>query len=262
MEENYDCLPDNNTTVSTMSFNKPVISVVIGQGLNKIIKAGHVEFTNEIICQKIILKGINCDISNYSFFIECINANNDIRNIATGDTINLRRHNWFSETKYRIIAQDDINIENVIAEFSISWPSRQLGVNAKNDLVSLLIIQSDPNISLPKRTFWNMWSRIGQGITQELEEYRETGKLLGAIGYTHNNLFRGIRSVFEHGTDDQIRALVYAITSMYNYTCDNLRFHGKKLTETLEIDHLFRDIGVIYGYEYHISDEFIMYFRD
>jgi len=36
---------------------------------------------------------------------------------------------------------------------------------------------------------------------------------------------------------------------------------GNTVTADIEIDALIYDLGIIYGYEYPISDEFLLYFR-
>lgn len=281
LDEYFDELPMDSKKEIVVRNNRtptaPIVSIVIGQGLNKIIRPGYIEFTTDIICQKIILKGINCNPADYSFFIECINGGNvNCMNIHSGDTISMKRVNWFSETKYRLMAYYsgsssdspiECGIESIVAEFSISWPSRSFGPNAKSDIVSLIVIQSDPEVSLPKRAFWYLWSRIGTGIIDILDIYRETGQLPAMTESGGNpTLFRGIRSVLEHGNEYQIQTIVYAITSISIEDPKDFKnrvsggVSGKKMTESLEIDSLVRDMNIIYGYEYLINDEFLLNF--
>jgi len=258
--------------------NKPLVSVVIGQGLSKVIKHNHVEFTENIICQKIIIKGINCEPSNILFEIVS-DAGKSIQ-VQSGDVISLSLSNWFSPSVYRLIANrgsiDYDNQEYTVAEFSVSWPSRRLAPNVKSDFTSLMAVQSNENISLPKRTFWSFWSRLGTGINSELEEYRKTGRLhslpeLLVAGYTdvmsvntnHDTEYlRGIRSILENGSDAQINALMYFLIGVTVDNPDKFRFNGQKLTYGIEFNKLIYDVGVLYGYEYPINDEFLLAFRN
>jgi len=245
---------------------KPIVSIILGQGLQKIVKQGHVEFTEDLICQRIIIKGINCVPSNYVFELICDNGNT--MQIQSGDMLSLRRMNWFRESVYHIVAttsngtNDWTSQETTVATFTISWPSRQMGPNAKSDFTALMVIQGDEHLSLPKRTFWSFWSRLGQGIIGDLEEYRKHGSLPKLPEKMIDpNHFRGIRSVLEHGDDKQIQALMYYAIGTVATDPQKLRFMGNTVTADIEIDALIYDLGIIYGYEYPISDEFLLYFR-
>lgn len=256
--------------------NKPLVSVVIGQGLSKVIKQNSVEFTEPIVCQKIMIKGINCNPSDILF--EIVSDTGQAMQVQSGDVISLGMNNWFSPSVYRLIANkgsiDYDNQEYMVAEFSVSWPSRRHSASVKSDFTSLMAIQANENISLPKRSFWSFWSRLGTGINAELEEYRKTGRLhslpeLSSAGttmkitqITQTDHLRGIRSVLENGADHQINALMYYLIGVTVDNPDKFRFNGQKMTEDIEFDKLIFDIGVLYGYEYPISDEFILNFRN
>lgn len=255
----YTTMPDSSAPL------RPIVSVMFGQGQPKIIRQGHVEFTDNIICQKITIKGINCNPADILF--ELVSDTGQAMHITNNDSICLYRTTWFTPTKYRLtatygLADTDFCREITVAEFSISWPARQLGANVKSDFISLIVIQGDAEISLPKRTFWNMWNRLGTGINIELEEYRKSGRL-SAIDHVaaDGTFFKGLRSVFENGTDSQIIALVYWTTGMIVADPSKFRFKGAKQTSSLDFEGLIYDIGIMFGYEYPISDELLMYFR-
>lgn len=258
---------DNANTLDSHSSDfvpgfRPIISVIFGQGQNKIIRPGHVEFTDPIICQKITIKGINCNPADLMF--ELVSDTGQSMHVVNGDSICLYRTTWFVPTKYRLTVTygpEDFLRDLTIAEFSVSWPSRNVGPNVRNDFISLIVIQSDAEISLPKRTFWNMWSRLGTGINVELEEYRKTGTLGPAIQGSLGSLFKGLRSVFENGTDRQISALVYWTTGMFIADPAKFRFKGSKGHTAIDLADLVYDIGIMFGYEFPISDELLMYFR-
>lgn len=255
----------NNNDASHFSYDtniKPIVSVIFGQGQNKIIRPGHVEFTDPIICQKITIKGINCNPADLMF--ELVSDTGQAMHITSNDSICLYRTSWFAPTKYRLTityGPEEFIRETVAAEFSVSWPSRNTGPNVRNDFISLIVIQSDPDISLPKRTFWNLWSRLGTGINVELEEYRKTGRLGPCIGDLQVPFFKGLRSVFENGTDRQIAALVYWTTGMIVAEPAKFRFKGSKASKAIDLSDLVYDIGIMFGYEFPISDELLMYFR-
>jgi len=276
-EVRYMDTTNDHHRVLTDYQNKPLVSIVIGQGIPKVIRHNNVEFTEPIVCQKIMIKGINCNPSDILF--EIVSDTGQTLQVQSGDVISLGMNNWFSPSIYRIIANkgsiDYDNQEYMVAEFSVSWSSRGRNSSVKSDFTSLMAIQANENISLPKRSFWSFWSRLGTGINVELEEYRKTGRMhalpeLTARSSSQMNIthmsqtdhLRGIRSVLEHGQDYQINALMYYLIGVTVDNPDKFRFSGEKMTDDVEFDKLIYDIGILYGYEYPISDEFILNFRN
>lgn len=250
-----------NYPIVPIKHAEPIFSVTIGQGLGKIIRPGYVEFTEDIICQKITIRAINHNLCDFLFELQCLDDNKVVC-IHSGDMITIRRTTWFRESRYRLLATGQDSDEYVIANFNISWPSRIIGTNSRSDFMSLVAIQSDSEISLPKRTFWSLWNRIGTGINTELEDYRLTGKL-GPLRKDLEcpGLFRGIRSIFENGSDEQLMAVVYYLTGSILADPKKFRFFGQKMTERINLTDLMCDIGILQGYEYQVTDDILLYFR-
>lgn len=259
-EDFFDKYPQGTTSM-TQTGLRPIFNVTLGQGLNKVIRQDHVEFTEDIICQRITVRGINVDANNFILYIQRYPDGHTI-SFQSNDMITLRRVTWFRETKYRIYALDDNGAEHDIAQLSISWSSRTIGHNTRSDFISLVAIQGDPDLSLPKRSFWYFWNRMGLGINAELETYRHDGSLGPIKDHSAADLFPGIRSVLEHGSDDQVTCLVYFLCSLHGIDPDRFRFSGKKKTNCLDLAELIKDVSIIFGYEYPIPDYFLMYFRN
>lgn len=241
--------------------DRPIFTVTLGQGLPRVIHPSYVEYTEDIVCQKLSVRCLNAPISEFIFEIE--GPSGRMMQVNNNDTVTLRRTTYFFETHYRIVAHyvtDSGDPETiVIARMSISWPSRRSSPSVRSDVISLLAIQGDEKIALPPRTFWWYWSRLGEGVTNELEAYRETGALPVMDHNRSDGVFRGLRGVFESGSDDQVNVIITHLLGVDEVTPS--RFRMLCGTRTMSIADMVTDMNIIYGYEYHVDPSVLMYFR-
>jgi hypothetical protein len=250
---------------------RPIFTVTIGQGQQKIIHPTHVEFTEDIICQKLSIRCLNANLNEFIF--EIVSQTGETIGVKNGSTVTLRRVTYFRETHYRLLGHytnaDGDSSTMEIFHISISWPSRRNQPSVRADLVSLLAIQGDEDIHLPPRTFWGYWDRVGEGIAPELETYRENGSLPKLIPPSllggQSNIFPGFRSILECGTDAQVSIIVTQILGTDDVSPTKYRslISAKKDRMGTDIDlaQLIYDMNIMYGYEYHVNHELIMYFR-
>lgn len=242
----------------------PIFTVTIGQGLPKVIHPTYVEFTEDIICQKLSIRCMNANINEFIF--EIIDQFGGSIGVKNGSTVTLRRVTYFRETHYRLVGHymspdgDASTIE--VFHISISWPSRRHQPSVRTDLVSLLAIQGDEDIHLPPRTFWGYWGRVGEGIASELETYRETGAL-PAIIQRPNIVFPGIRSILEHGNDDQVSIVISQILGTDDIVPTKYRrlIRGHPESSGVDLQRLIYDMNIMFGYEYHVDCSMAIYFR-
>ncbi len=255
----------------------PIFTTTIGQGMQRIVHPQWVEFTEDIVCQKLSIRCINANINEFIF--ELIDHAGTAMDVKNGSTVTLRRVTYFRETHYRLVAHytnadgDATTIE--VMHVTISWPSRRYQPSVRTDLVSLLAIQGDEDIHLPPRSFWSYWARVGDGISAELEAYRENGCLpaipsyylpnqLTGLSLCRQRVFPGIRAILESGTDEQIGIVISHILSSDDVTPTKYRqLISRGLAERTPIDiaALVKDMNILYGYEYHVDVGMLIYFR-
>lgn len=236
--------------------DRPVFTVTIGQGLPRVIHPTYVEFVSDIVCQKISIRCHNANVNDFIFDIE--GPYGRVMGITNGDTVTLRRVTYFTASHYTIVAHYDGG-SIPIARIAVSWASRIHTPSIRGDMVALLAIQGDENIALPPRTFWDFYSRIGEGITDILEKYRETGSLPCISKKDDTAALSGISSILENGSDDQINAVITNITGADSIS--PMRFRLRTNRGQIRVDELVADMSILYGYEYHVDASLFMYFR-
>lgn len=260
--ESFDYYPVSRRQTLSIG-DRPIFTMTLGQGLPRVIHPSYVEYTEDIICQKISMRCLNAPLSEFIFEIE--GTYGRVMQVNNGDTVTLRRTTYFSETHYRLVAHymtDNGDPETIIvARISISWPSRRSAPSVRSDVISLLAIQGDEKIALPPRSFWGYWARLGEGITNELEAYRETGVLPKLRDTVSSGIvFRGLRGIFESGSDDQVNIIITHLLGIDEVTPS--RFRMLRGVSGINISDMVTDMNIIYGYEYHVDPTILMYFRE
>jgi hypothetical protein len=259
--ESFDYYPVSRRQTITVG-DKPIFTMTLGQGLSRVIHPSYVEYTEDIICQKFSVRCLNAALSDFIFEIE--GSSGKIMQVNNGDTVTLRRVSYFFETHYRIVAHYTTDSGDpdtiIVGRVAISWPSRRSAPSVRSDIIALLAIQGDEKIALPPRTFWGYWARIGEGLTNELEEYRETGSLPPLRGGNDGGILRGFRNVLESGSDDQVNIIVTHLIGVDEVSPSRFRLSSRG--SIVNIADMIVDMNIIYGYEYHVDPSILMYFRE
>lgn len=284
-DDYYDCIyeePKNNNlelynyTEHVSLLRDPIFNIMFARGISRKINEKSVEFYEDLIQQRITIVGLNCDA--YSHIFELIYPDGTRKQIHNNDLITLRANNSWNpfgttSTKYVIIC-NHFSGDKVIMEILIStrtWNNKNDN-NIRRDIISLLSVQSDQELALPQRTFYNLLDQIGQGVNNLINTYKDTGelpKLAKSIIQSSNDeyfgIFPGLISVFEHGSDQVLGSVIEFITGLplkiSDLPIERLRRTNKLTSKVLGSD-IIAELGLICMYDTLLPDSLLLALRD
>lgn len=239
-EINYDrpmpIMQDNRNMVTSLAMRnentsmanfEPIFSIVFAKGIPRTINGRALEFKEDLVAQRLFICGLNCNPTDYIY--ELVGIAGTRTQIYPGSPLTLRHVGsvfgllGITGTKYSVVCHTGTH-EIHLLDIIINPRNYDYNPNShRRDIISLLSVQSSPDISLPRRTFFDFLAQVGLGIHDALNKYKEEGVLPRLGHYSKMSGLPGLNSLFMFGNDTCIKAVVEYIVGTDEFDIRQMR---------------------------------------
>lgn len=259
----------NVTTLMTRESNigvEPIFSIVFAKGIPRAINGRALEFKEDLVAQRLFICGLNCNPTEYIY--ELVGIGGLRTQIYPGSPLTLRHVGsvfgilGITGTKYSIVCHTGSH-EIHLLDIIINPRNYDYNPNShRRDIISLLSVQSSPDISLPRRTFFDFLAQVGLGIHDALNKYKEDGTLPRLGHYSKMAGLPGLNSLFLFGNDTCIRSVVEYIVGTDEFDIRQMRGNTNNVNGIVLGKELVAELCMINMYDASLPADLILAIRE